>query len=106
MLLLRLLARDWRAGELRLLVTAVLVAVATVTAISLFVDRLQAALVSESSTFLAADRVISSSRAIPDEFRDAAEQRGLETAETLMFPSMVFSAQRNQLVSGKAVSER
>ena len=106
LLLLRLLARDWRAGELRLLVTAVVVAVATVTAISLFVDRLQAALLSESSTFLAADRVISSSRMIPDEFRVAAEQRGLETAETLTFPSMVFSAQRNQLVSVKAVSQR
>jgi putative ABC transport system permease protein len=103
-LLVRLLGRDWRAGELRLLLSAVLVAVATVTAISLFVDRLQRALVSESSTFLAADRVISSSRPIPDPMREAAERRGLRTADTLTFPSMVFSADRNQLVSVKAVS--
>lgn len=105
LLLVRLLARDWRAGELRLLLSAVVIAVATVTAISLFVDRLQRALISESSTFLAADRVISSSGPIPDAFHEAASQHELAVADTLTFASMVFSANRNQLVSVKAVSE-
>ena len=98
--------RDWRSGELGLLLAALLVAIGTVTAISLFVDRLHQALLLESANFLAADRYIGGSRPIPDEFRRAAEQRGLDAADVLSFPSMVFAGdERNQLVAVKAVSE-
>lgn len=103
--ILRLAWRDWRGGELGLLVIALMVAVGTVTAVSLFVDRLQQALLKESATFLAADRYIGSSQEIPEAFREAARDLGLETADTLAFPSMVFTADdRNELVSVKAVS--
>ncbi|MCX7065200.1 MAG: ABC transporter permease, partial [Proteobacteria bacterium] len=98
-LVLRFLMRDWRAGELRLLTSAVLLAVGTVTGISLFVDRLTGALLSESATYLAADRLIVSTHAIPDEFAEAAARLGLETTHTMTFPSMVFAGDRNQLVS-------
>jgi len=37
----RTLWRDWRAGELRLLVIAVVLAVAALTAVGFFADRLQ-----------------------------------------------------------------
>ena len=103
---LRLAWRDWRGGELGLLVIALMVAVGTVTAVSLFVDRLHQALVDESATFLAADRYIGSSQEIPAEFRAAAIERGLEVADTMSFPSMVFAGEdRNQLVSVKAIGE-
>lgn len=103
--ILKLAWRDWRGGELGLLVIALMVAVGTVTAVSLFVDRLQQALLKESASFLAADRYIGSSQAIPEAFRKAALELGLETADTLSFPSMVFTADgRNGLVSVKAVS--
>lgn len=59
-LALKLLWRDWRAGELTLLLASLVIAVGTVTTVTLFVDRLQQALVAESATFLAADRVIRS----------------------------------------------
>lgn len=102
-LILRLAWRDWRGGELTLLVVALMVAVGTVTAVSLFVDRLQQALLDESATFLAADRYIGSSREIPDTFREAARSLGLEIADTMSFPSMVFTTEdRNELVSVKA----
>ncbi len=102
--ILRLAWRDWRGGELGLLVIALMVAVGTVTAVSLFVDRLHQALLKESATFLAADRYIGSSAEIPDEFRQAARDLGLETADTLSFPSMVFTEDdKNSLVSIKAV---
>jgi putative ABC transport system permease protein len=99
----RLAMRDLRAGEMGLLLVALLVAVGTVTSISLFVDRLQQALVTESANFLAADRQISSSNEIPESFRIAARERDLEVADTLVFPSMVFAGDTNQLVSVKAV---
>ena len=85
---LRFLIRDWRAGELRLLVMAVLLAVGTVTGISLFVDRLSGALLAESATYLAADRVIASTHTIPDEFESAALRVGLTTARTMTFASV------------------
>ena len=105
-LIFRFAWRDWRSGELTLLLVALMVAVGTVTAISLFVDRLQQALLSESANFLAADRVVSSSREIPISFDEAAQDLGLATVRTLVFPSMVFSGDdNNQLVSVKAVTE-
>ena len=104
-LVLRFAARDWRAGELRLLLAALLLAVGAVSAISLFVDRLQRALIAESTTFLGADRTIDSSRAIPDRFRELAAAEGLAAVDIVSFPSMVAaaSAEKSQLASVKAV---
>ncbi len=91
-LVLRFAARDWRAGELRLLLAALLLAVGAVSAISLFVDRLQRALVAESTSFLAADRVVDSSREIPSRFRELAREYDLALADLVTFPSMVSPA--------------
>lgn len=101
----RMAVRDWRAGELLLLVVALVIAVGTVTAISLFVDRLHQALLSESAHMLAADRYITSGEPLPPEFTEKARARGITTSEVMVFPSMVFAAgDRNQLVSVKAVT--
>ena len=110
-LVLRFAVRDWRAGELRLLFAALLLAVGAVSAVSLFVDRLQQALVAESSSFLGADRVIDSSQAIPERFRELARAEGLRLADVVTFPSMVFASAsggradgRSQLAGVKAVT--
>ena len=101
----RLARRDWRSGELTLLMVSLLVAVASVTAISLFVDRLHRAMIDESADFLAADRYISSSAELPERFREAARARDIRVVDTMLFPSMVFAPSgRNQLVSVKAVT--
>ncbi|MEC9133144.1 MAG: FtsX-like permease family protein [Pseudomonadota bacterium] len=99
----RMAWRDVRSGEMGLLLVALLVAVGTVTSISLFVDRLQGALVQESASFLAADRQISSSREIPPSFIAKAQEKGLQTAQALVFQSMIYGGEYNQLVSVKAV---
>ncbi|MDA0977798.1 MAG: ABC transporter permease, partial [Proteobacteria bacterium] len=103
-LALKLLWRDWRAGELTLLLASLVIAVGTVTTVTLFVDRLQQALISESASFLAADRVISSRDPIDPSILQRADELGLQRAESLSFLSMVFSAERAQLTSVKAVN--
>ncbi len=102
---LRLLWRDWQGGELRLLLLALVMAVTSVTGIALFTDRLEQALLVESANMLAADRVLSGRTAAPVEWFDEARGRGLRTAETVSFGSMVFSDNGNVLVSAKAVSD-
>ena len=108
LLIWRMAARDWRSGELVLLVAALVIAVGTVTAISLFVDRLHHALLDESTHMLAADRYISSAEPLPPDFGKQARERGLTTSDVMVFPSMVFAdgneGERNQLVSVKAAS--
>jgi putative ABC transport system permease protein len=99
----RLAMRDIRSGEMAMLLVALVVAVGTVTSISLFVDRLHQALMLESSNFLAADRQITSSSPIPEAFKVAASDRGIDQVDTMVFPSMVFAGDTNQLVSVKAV---
>lgn len=104
-LALKLLWRDWRAGELTLLLASLVIAVGTVTTCTLFVDRLQRALVAESATFLAADRVIQSASPLDEALLNKAAQLGLRQAQTLTFFSMVFSAERAQFASVKAVDD-
>jgi len=104
-LALKLLWRDWRAGELTLLLTSLIIAVGTVTTITLFVDRLQQALLKESATFLAADRVITGSDPISNDILARADELGLQQALTLSFMSMVFSDDRAQFASVKAVDD-
>ena len=99
----RFLQRDWRSGELSLLAIALVLAVSTVAGIGLFVDRLQGALLAQSSEMLAADRVIASAEPTPDAWRAQAEALGLRTSATLGFTSMVFVRDTSQLVSVKAV---
>ncbi len=103
---LRLLLRDWRGGELAVLLAALTLAVAVVTGISAFSGRLQGALAQESHRFLAADLVVQSSQPLPAAWLEAARSRGLRTARVLTFSSMV-SAGDDAMALGavKAVSD-
>jgi putative ABC transport system permease protein len=80
-------------------------AVASVSGIALFTDRLEKALLMESANMLAADRVLGSGKVLPEELLTEASQLGLRTARTLSFTSMAFSDGGNMLVSAKAVSD-
>jgi putative ABC transport system permease protein len=105
---LRMTVRDWRAGELRFLLSALVVAVAAVSSVGFFVDRLNSALTRDASTLLGADLVIRSDYPLPQTWRAEAAARGLALADTVSFPSMVSSGsgsnQDTRLASVKAVS--
>ena len=102
---LRLLARDWRGGELGVLIAALVLAVAVVTGISAFTARLQVALAQESHRFLAADLVVQASQPLPARWLEEAGTRGLRTARVLTFTSMVSAGDEAMaLAAVKAVS--
>ncbi|MFN0160713.1 MAG: ABC transporter permease [Burkholderiales bacterium] len=101
---LRMLARDARAGELRVLGAAILIAVASVTSVGFFADRIGRALTQESHQLIGADFVLSSDRPIEAAFVDEAARRGLATAQVTNFPSMASLGERAQLAGFKAVS--
>jgi len=105
MLALRLLRRDWRAGELRVLVAALVIAVAAATAISFFTDRLGRAMVNQSADMLGADLALVSSRAVASAWLEQARQRGLRVAETLEFASVLLKGDESSLAAVKAVDD-
>lgn len=84
----RSLWRDLRAGELRLLMVAVTLAVAAVTAVSFFADRLQGGLQRDAKQLLGGDAVVVSNNATPAEFLAKAQALGLQASRTLGFPTM------------------
>lgn len=103
---LRSLLRDLRAGELRVLALALLVAVASVTAVGFFTDRIGRAVERQAGDVLAADLVASSGFRIPQELIESVNQFDLQTAQHVRFPSVVINERdESQLVAMKAVSE-
>ena len=101
---LRLLARDWRSGALTILVFSLLLAVATVTSISLFTSRIHNSIYDEAAQFLAGSVKISGSIPIEDSWLNQAETLNIETALITEFTSMAFSEQEMILTQVKAVS--
>ena len=84
----RSLWRDWRAGELRLLVLAVTLAVAALTAVGFFADRLQGGLARDARALIGGDAVISADNQPSIAFEERARELGLRTTQTLGFPTM------------------
>jgi len=103
-LALRLLARDWRAGELTLVAVAVVVAVASVTTVGFFADRVQQALTRQANQLLGADLVVSGDRPLDAAYAAEAETRGLTVARMLRFPSMAGVEGSSVLAEVKVVT--
>lgn len=99
----RLLRREWRAGELRVLLGALLIAVTISTAISLFTQRLERSMTDRAAEFLGADLVISSRSPLPERYAEQAEARGLQLSRQVEFSSVMASDTQMQLSSVKAV---
>jgi putative ABC transport system permease protein len=103
---LQLLWRNWRSGEVKILASALILAVAVVTAIAVFADRMENSLVRQSNSYLAADRVVKSRFIIPEDWRAQSAQYTLKQANIAEFSSMVMANGDMQLASVKAVSSQ
>lgn len=99
----RLLGRELRSGELRLLFAALAIAVASVTAVGFFADRIRLALEREAQQLMGGDLLLIADQAWSPEVLGETRQQGLQLAETLIFPSMVMTGEQVQLADIKAV---
>ena len=100
----RQLLRDARAGELRVLFFALLVAVAASSAIGYFSARLNDAMLLRASEFLAADLRLSGSSPASQQQIDAGLKLGLDHAQAVEFSSVVAAQEGIQLASVKAAN--
>ncbi|HEU0219699.1 MAG TPA: FtsX-like permease family protein [Gallionella sp.] len=100
---LNLLRRDWRAGEWRVLLLALVLAVGSLATVGLFADRVRLALQQEATSLIGADLRIVSARLLPPAYRAAAQARGLRTVESRAFLSMVAHGEQTLLSEVQAV---
>jgi len=105
---LRMTLRDWRAGELRFLLIALVVAVAALSSVGFFVDRMRAGLNRDAHQVLGADLVVIADKPLDPSWRAEAQRRNLAQAETRLFASMATAGQgensTSKLASIKAVT--
>ncbi|KAF1030248.1 MAG: hypothetical protein GAK40_00088 [Burkholderia plantarii] len=105
---IRMTLRDWRAGELTLLLVALVLAVAALTSVGFLSDRLRLGLERDARQMLGADFVVRADHPVDPSFAAEAHADGLATASTAIFPSMVgstVSGGASRLAAIKAVSD-
>src|SRR5258706_586339 len=102
---MRMLRRNWAAGELRVLLLALVIAVGSVTTVGFFADRGRSALDRQANELLGGGLVVISDKPLPAPFEEAARRRGLAIAKTRTFPSMVAASSGVNLAEIKAVTD-
>jgi putative ABC transport system permease protein len=100
----RLLARDWRAGELTVLGVALLIAVSALTGVAFLTDRVGHAVELRAAESLAADLRLASTRPISSDYAQLASRAGLATARVTSMPSVVFAGEANTLAAVRGVT--
>jgi putative ABC transport system permease protein len=97
------LKRDWRSGELRLIAIAVIIAVASLTSVGFFTDRVRQATELQATELLAADLVLLSTRPIDLKIINTAHKHHLMTTRTTSFRSIVVAGNNFQMTEVKAI---
>jgi len=101
---LRSFGRELRSGEVLVLLAAVILAVAALTAVGFLTDRIGKAVARQANEVLAADLRVRSQEPIPDSWREMASGYELRTADMVSFPTVVFAGEESALTSLLAVS--
>jgi putative ABC transport system permease protein len=102
---LRSFGRELRSGEVIVLLAAVALAVAALTAVGFLTDRIGRAVARQANEVLAADLRLRTPDAIPSAWHEMAADYGLRSAETQTFPSVVFAGDESSLSTIKGVSD-
>jgi putative ABC transport system permease protein len=97
------LRRDWRAGELRLIAIAIVIAVASLCTVNFFTDRVRQETELQATELLAADLVLLSSTPISPDIINLAHTRGLTSTPTTSFRSMVVVGEKLEMAEVKAI---
>jgi putative ABC transport system permease protein len=100
------LRSQWQAGDLRVLVLALVLAVSSITAVNFFTYRIAAHLNNQGGMLLGGDAVIIADHAIPPQYSVEAQQHSLQAASTLEFASMAIKADKNILADIKALDDK
>jgi putative ABC transport system permease protein len=98
------LSRDWRSGELAVLLAALLVAVTALTGVGFFTDRIAQAVQQRVAEVIAADLRLTSTKSPDAAYETLATQNGIETARTVSFPSVVFFGEESSISAVRAAS--
>ncbi|MGH8181082.1 MAG: ABC transporter permease [Steroidobacteraceae bacterium] len=104
LLSMRMLSREWRSGELGVLLLALAIAVAALTGVAFLAGRISAAVGMQASQVLAADIRLESPQPIEEAELTMARRSGLRTARTTGLLSVVFEGDRSQLTDIDAVT--
>jgi len=99
------LLANWKAGDLRVLLMALVLAVAAITAVSAFSQRISSHLNSQGGMLLGGDLVVISDQAMSNQQISYAQTLGLLHTQTAEFPSMVVHGELSQLAEIKALGE-
>jgi putative ABC transport system permease protein len=102
---LRSFGRELRSGEVIVLLAAVALAVAALTAVGFLTDRIGRAVARQANEVLAADLRLRTPDPIPAEWHEMAADHGLQSAETQRFPSVVFAGDLSSLSAVMGVSD-
>jgi putative ABC transport system permease protein len=94
-----MLARDWRSKELTVLMTALIIAVASLTAVAFLTDRVSQAVAQRATESLAGDLRLASTRPINTDYAQSAVEFGLHTASITSMPSVVFTGDEDDPTS-------
>jgi putative ABC transport system permease protein len=97
---LRMTARDWRAGELSMLILALVLAVAALASVGFLGDRMQQGLERDARKMIAADFVVRADHPVDSMFAEKAAQLKLDTATTAIFPSMISAGASSRVSNG------
>ncbi|MEE8249493.1 MAG: ABC transporter permease, partial [Gammaproteobacteria bacterium] len=101
----RMLVRDWRAGETVILAVALVVAVAAMSAVGLFTNRVRQAVTQQAGEVLAADLRLESDNPLTPEYLRLAAERELQTAEVVHFRSVILAGEESALADVRGVTD-
>jgi putative ABC transport system permease protein len=101
----KIFKRDYKRGDLLVLLFSMIIAMASVSVIYLVIDRIETASEREISEILGADLAITSPKPINPQWLQLANQKELTSATSVEFSTVLFANENMQLSSIKAVSD-